>query len=145
MNKVTIKEKSDFISSVGPFKTREKQLNYIWFKSRSLQLFFNKNYFLSPIPATWRCHAEEKWKFKIVWCLNIEYIESLPKNGADYPIIFDDSCEEIPISNTFTDIATAGKHRGLSDIYMKHKLFQHCNLGWDVEHQTMHFVLSNFL
>ena len=58
-----------------------------------------------------------------------------------YLLIFDDSCEEISNSKGFVDIATAGRHRGLSTIYIKDNLFHQSKLGTDVELQNTHIVL----
>ena len=41
----------------------------------------------------------------------------------------------------FVDIATPGRHRGLSTIYIKHNLFHQSKLGRDVELQNTHIVL----
>ena len=73
--------------------------------------------------------------------VNFEFIDSLKNNGTKYLLIFDDSCEEICNSKAFFDIATAGRHRGLSTIYIKHNLFQQSKLGRDVELQNTHIVL----
>ena len=70
--------------------------------------------------------------------VNFESIDSLKNNGTKFLLIFDDSCEEICNSKAFVDIATAGTHRALSTIYIKHNLF---HLGRDVELQNTH----NFL
>ena len=59
--------------------------------------------------------------------VNFEFIDSLKNNGSNYLLIFDDSCEEICNSKAFVDIATAGGHRGLSTIYIKHNLFTRAN------------------
>ena len=55
--------------------------------------------------------------------VNFEFIDSLKNNVTKYLLIFEDSCEEICNSKTFVDIATAGRHRGLSTIYTKHNFF----------------------
>ena len=68
-------------------------------------------------------------------------IENLPNNGTKYLLIFDSSCEEITNSKHFVKIATAGRHRGLNTIYIKHNLFHLSNLGRDVELQNTHIVL----
>ena len=73
--------------------------------------------------------------------VNFEFIDSLKNNGTKYLLIFDNSCEEICNSKAFVDIATAGKHRGLSTIYIKHNLFHQSKLGRDVELQNTHIVL----
>ena len=55
-------------------------------------------------------------------------------------LIFDGSCEEICNSKAFVDNGTAGRHRGLSTIYIKQKLFHQSKLGRDVELQNTHIV-----
>ena len=60
-------------------------------------------------------------------------------------LIFDNSCGEICNSKDFVDIATAGRHQGLSTIYIKHNLFHQSNLGRDVELQNTHIVLFKCL
>ena len=52
--------------------------------------------------------------------VHFDSIDSLKKNGTEYLLIFEDSCEEICTSTAVPDIATAGRHRGLSTIYIKH-------------------------
>ena len=61
--------------------------------------------------------------------VNFKFIDSLKNKGSKYLLIFDDSCEEICNSKALVDIATAGRHRGLSTIYIKHNLFNQTNLG----------------
>ena len=56
-------------------------------------------------------------------------------------VTFDDSYEYICNSKDFVDIATAGRHRGLSTIYIKHNLFHQSKLRRDVELQNTHIVL----
>ena len=73
--------------------------------------------------------------------VNFELIDSLKNNGTKYLLNFDDSCEEISNSKAFVDIATAGGHRGLSTIYIKHNLFHLSKLGRDFELQNTHIVL----
>ena len=73
--------------------------------------------------------------------VNFEFIDSLKNNGTKYLLLFEDSFEEICNSNAFVDIATAGRHRGLSTIYIKHNLFHQSKPGRDVELQNTHIVL----
>ena len=49
------------------------------------------------------------------------------------------------IQKPFVDIATAGRHRGLSTIYIKHNLFHQSKLARDVELQNTHIVLFKSL
>ena len=64
--------------------------------------------------------------------VNFEFFDSLKNNGTKYLLIFDDSCEENCNSKAFVDNATAGRHRGLSTIYIEHNLFRQSKLGGDV-------------
>ena len=70
-----------------------------------------------------------------------EFFDSLKKNGTKYLLNFDDSCEEICKSKTFVDLATAGRHRGLSTIYIKHNLFRMSKLRREAELQNTHILL----
>ena len=77
--------------------------------------------------------------------VNFEVIDSLKNKGTNYLLIFHNSCEEICNSKAFIDIATAGRHRGLSTIYIKHNFFHQSKLGRDVELQNTHIVLFKSL
>ena len=62
---------------------------------------------------------KETENLEFVQGVNFEFIDSLKNNGRKYFLIFEDSCKEIFNSKAFVDIATAGRHRGLSTIYIK--------------------------
>ena len=70
-----------------------------------------------------------------------EFIDSLKNNATEYLLFFGDSCEKICISKAFVDNVFAGRHRGLSTIYITHNLFHESNHGRDVELQNTHIVL----
>ena len=72
--------------------------------------------------------------------VNFEIIDSIKNNGTKHLLIFDVSCEEICNSKALVDIATAGRHRGLSTIYIKHNLFHQSKKGKVVELQNTHIV-----
>ena len=72
--------------------------------------------------------------------VNFEFIDSLKNNSTKCFLKFDNSCEKICNSKAFVDISTAGRHQGLSIIYIKHNLFHQSKLGRDVELQNTHFV-----
>ena len=78
---------------------------------------------------------------EVVQGVSFEFTHSLKNNSTKYLLIFDDSCEKICNSKVFVNIAFAGRHRGLSTIYIKHNLFHHSKLGRDVELQNTHIVL----
>ena len=86
---------------------------------------------------------KENESLEFVRGVNFEFFDSLKKNGTKYLFIFDKSCEEICNSKALVDIATAGRHRGLSTIYIKHNVFHQSKIGRDVELQNTHIVLFN--
>ena len=73
--------------------------------------------------------------------VNFEFIDSLKNNGTKYLLVFDSSCEKICNSKAFVEIATTGRHRGLSTIYIKHILFHQSKLERDNALQNTHIVL----
>ena len=79
---------------------------------------------------------KEVESFVFVQCVNFEFIDSLKNNGTKYLLILDDSGDEICNSNAYVDIATAGRHRRLSTIYIKHNLFHQSKVqNWE-SHQS---------
>ena len=84
---------------------------------------------------------KELENLEFVQGVNFEFIDSLKNYVTKYLLIFDDSSEEICNSKSFVDIATAGRHRGLSTIYIKHNFFHQSKQGRDVELQNTHIVL----
>ena len=55
--------------------------------------------------------------------VDFKLIENLPNIGRKYFLIFDYPLEEISSSKEFVKIATAGRHKSLSTVYIKHNLF----------------------
>ena len=84
---------------------------------------------------------KEIQNLEFVQGVNFELTDSLKNNGRKNLLIFDDSCEEICNSKSLVEIATAGRYRGLSNIYIKRNLFHQSELGRDVELQNTHIVL----
>ena len=142
MNKLISTKNRVFVSLVGPSETGKSQLIYNWLKIGTFQPKFDKIYFFhqhsQPLHNVMQKEIEN---LEFVRGVNFEFIDSLKNNGTKYLLIFDDSCEEICNSKAFVDIATAGRHRGLSTIYIKHNLFHQSKLGRDVELQNTHIVL----
>ena len=142
MNKLIFTKNRVFISLVGPSETGKLQLNYNWLKIGTIQPMFDKIYFFNQHSRPlYIVMQKENENLEFVKGVNFEFIGSLKNNGRKYSLVFDDSCEEICNSKSFVDIATAGRHRGLSTIYIKHNLFHQSKLGRDVELQNTHIVL----
>ena len=142
MNKLISTKNRVFISLVGPSETGKAQLIYKWLKIGIFQQKFDKIYFFyQHSQPLFDVMQKEIESLEFVRGVNFEFIDSLKNNGTKYLLIFDDSCEEIWNSRAFVDIATAGRHRSLSTIYIKHNLFHQSKLGRDVELQNTHIVL----
>ena len=142
MNKLISTRNPVFISLVGPSETGKSQLIYNCLKVGTFQPKFDKIYFFyQHSQPLYDVMQKETGNLEFVQGVNFEFIDSLKNNGIKYLLIFDYSCEEICNSKAFVDIATAGRHRGLSTIYIKHNLFHQSKLGRDVELQNTHIVL----
>ena len=77
---------------------------------------------------------------EFIQVVNFEFIDLLQHNGTKYLLIVDNSCEKICNSKALVDIATSGRHRGLSTFYNKHDLFHQSKLGRDAELRNTHLV-----
>ena len=75
------------------------------------------------------------------WGFYVEQLDTFYHKGTEYLAIFGKYCEEICSSEAFVSIATAGRHGGLSNIYIKHDLFHQSKLRSDVELQNTLNVL----
>ena len=142
MNRLISTKNRVFISLVGPSETGKSHLIHNWLKNGSIQPRFDKIYFFyQHFQPFYNVMQKEIGNLEFVQGVNFDFIVSLKNNGTKYLLIFDDSCEKICNSKAFVDIATAGRHRGLSRIYNKHNLFHQSKLGRDVELQNTHIVL----
>ena len=126
MNKLVSRKNRVFISLVGPSETGKSQFLYNWLKIGTFQIKFDKFFYQHSQPL-YDVMEKEVEKLEFVRGVNFEFIDSLKNNGTKYLLIFDNSCEEICNSKAFVDIATAGRHRGLSTIYIKNNLFTRAN------------------
>ena len=144
MNKVISRKNRVFVSLVGPSETGKLQFIYNWLKVGTFQPKFGKIYFFyQHCQRIYDVMQKEIENLEFVQGVNFEFFESLKNNGTKYLLIFDDFCEEICNSIVFVDIAAAGKHRGLSTIYIKHNLFQQSKLGREVGLQNTHIFSFN--
>ena len=122
-------------------KTGKSQLIYNWLKIGTFQPKFDKIYlFYQHSQPLHNAMQNEIKNLEFVQGVNFEFIDSLKNNGTKNLLIFDDSSEEICNSKAFVDIAAAGRHRGLSTIYIKHNLFHQSKLGRDFVLRNTHIV-----
>ena len=142
MNRLISTKNRIFICLVGPSDSGKTYLIYEWLKVGTFPPNFDKYYFFYQHPQPlYDVMQKEIDNIEVVQGVHFEFINSLKNNGTKYLLIFDDSCAEICNSKEFVDLATAGRHRGFSTIYIKHNLFHQSKLGRDVELQNTHTVL----
>ena len=55
-------------------------------------------------------------------------------------LVYDDSCEEIYNDKEFVKLATAGRHKPLDVIYVKHNLFQESRWSRTIDLNTSHII-----
>ena len=141
MNKLISTKNRVFNSLVGPSETGKSQLIYNWLKVGTFQTKFDKIYFFyQHSQPLYDVMQKEIENLEFVQGIKFEFIDSLKNNGTKYLLIFDNSCEEICNSKAFVDNASAGRHRGLSTIYIKHNRFHQSKLGRNLELQNTHII-----
>ena len=123
-NKLLSTKNRVFISMVGPPETGKLQNIYNWLKIETFQTKFDKVYFFHQhSQPLYDVMEKEIENLEHMHGVNFEIIDSLKNNGTKFLLNFDDLSEEICNSKTFVDIVTAGRHRGLTTIYIKHNFF----------------------
>ena len=141
MNKIISTNERIFISLVGPSGSGKSRLIFDWLQIGTFQPEFDKiYYFYQHYQSLYGAMQTKIKNIEFVQGVDFDTIENLPNIGKTL-LIFDDSCEEISSSKQFVKIATAGRHKGLSTIYIKHNLFHQSRLGRDIELQNTHIVL----
>ena len=70
-------------------------------------------------------------------CANLEFMNSL----ANCLLIIDDSCEEIYNDKVFVKLATAGCHKNIDVIDIKHNLYQQSKWSRTIDLNTTHIIL----
>ena len=123
-NIISTKKKRIFISLVGPNGCGRSHLIHKWLRIGIFQPEFDKiYYFYQHYQSLYGLMSKDVENFEFIEGVDFEFIQNHPNNGTKYLLIFDDSCEEISSSKDFVKIVTAGRHKGLSTIYIKHNLF----------------------
>ena len=142
MNKIIPTKERVFISLVGPSGCGKSRLVFDWLTIGTFQPSFDKVlFFYQHFQPLYECMQKIITNIEFVQGVDFDMINNLPQDKTNYLLVFDDSCEEILRSKEFVKIATAGRHRGLNTIYIKHNLFHKSPIGRDVELQNTHIVI----
>ena len=142
MNKLISTRNCAFISLIGPSETGMSHFIYNWLKTWNIPTKVWQNFFFYQHSQTlYNVMQKEIKNLEFLQVVNFEFIDSLKNNGTEYLIIFHIPCVDICNSKAFVDVATAGRHRGLSTIYIKHNLYHQSKRGREVELQNTQIVL----
>ena len=115
---------------VGLSESGKTQLIYECLINGTFQLRFAKislKFFYQYRQSLYDKMQKEIDCIEFVKGVSFELIDSLKINGTKN-LIFDSYCEEVCSSKEFVKIATSGRHRELSTIYIKHNLFHKSTL-----------------
>ena len=129
-----------FMSLVGASGSGKSYLIYQMLINGTFCPPFKTLYFYQHHPPLYEKMIRKIPNLELVPCLDFEIINSLPNDGTNYLIIFDDSCDEIAKTKEFEKIATARKHKKINCIYVKHKIFHKSPIGRDAELQNTQIV-----
>lgn len=142
MNKVIPSTDRMLMSLVGPSGSGKSELIHKMLLNGTFQPKFDKVfYFYQYYQVLYDRILETVENIEFIKFTDFQMIQKFPNDGTNYLLIFDDSSTEILESKVFEKIATAGRHRKFSVIYIKHNLFHKSSLGRDVELQNTHIIL----
>ena len=108
--------------------------------------FYSKALFSPKFFSIFYFYQHEQPKFKSLEAkLNIQFTKfpsfDLISELENCLLVFDDSCEEIFNDKEFSKLATAGRHKNISVIYVKHNLFQQSKWSRTIDLNTTHIIL----
>lgn len=113
-------------------------LHFFCVVNQQQQQIPTKNVFYQPPPKSDKDEDED------VVNRIVQFVAGVQKSGAQKCLlIFDDSCEEILESKSFSTLATAGRHQNLSVIFIKHNLYQQGKYSVTVDKNTTHILLTS--
>ncbi len=142
MNKIISTKDRCFISIVGPSASGKTELIYHMLTLGTFYPRFDRIiYFFQHFQSIYRKMELEIGQIEFVPCIDFELINQLPNDGTKFLLIFDDSCEEISRNPKFLQLATSGRHRNLSIIYIKHNLFQQSKFSRTLDLNNTHIIL----
>ena len=119
MNKIFSTKEHIYISLLGPSGSRKSHLIHDLLIIGTFLPDFDKIcHFYQHYQSLYRLMSKNIKNNHFIQVVDFEFIQSLPNNGTKYLLIFDDYCEENSSSKEFVKIATAGRHKGLSTIYI---------------------------
>ena len=137
MNKIIPTEDRIFMAVVGPSSCGKTDLIFKMLQGKTFFPKFDKVILLyremQPINVTF----DQKLGVNLKKFVDLKFTQNI----EDWLLIFDDSCEEIFNDKEFVKLATAGRHRNLHVIYIKHNLYQQSRWSRTTDLNTTHIIL----
>lgn len=137
MNKIIPTYDRIFMAVVGPSGSGKTQLIFKMLVGNTFYPKFDNMIFFYKEFQPLYSQMKNKLPISFVRFTNLEFISEL-ENSL---IIFDDSCEEIYNDPQFVQLATAGRHKNLNVIYVKHNLYQQSKYSRTIDLNTSHIIL----
>lgn len=150
MNKIISTDKRIFMCIVGPSESGKTRLIHDMLTFGTFQKPFTKIYYFYR-------HWQPSYAKFIQDISNIEFVqlhddlsivssisESIePHIDNRTLMIFDDVAEEILGNSDFSNLATSGRHKNISIVFIKHNLYQQGKHSVTIDKNTTHLVLMN--
>ena len=142
MNKVILTHDRLFMAVVGPSGCGKTELIFNMLKGHTFYPRFQKiYYFYKEFQLAFSKASREIPGISFIKYNGFE----ITKNLSNCLLIYDDSCEEIFKDDEFVKLATSGRHRKISILYVKHNLFHQSKNSRTIDLNTTHIVLFKSL
>ena len=143
MNKIISTKDCLFMSVSGPSGSGKTHLIFQMFLKGTFYPSYNKIFYfcLHDQPKYRSFVSHNKFDIEFIKWSSFEIVNNL----HDCMIVFDDTCEEIFNEKDFVKLATAGRHKNVHVIYVKHNLFQQSKQSRTIDLNTTHLIFFKSL
>ena len=137
MNKVISTQDRVFMAVVEPSGCGKTELIFKMLSGNTFYPKFNNIIFLYREMQQIYIKMEKTIGVTFKKYANLKFLNSL----ANCLRIIDDSCEKIYNDKEFANMATAGRHKNINVIYIKHNFYQRSKWSRTIELNTKHIIL----
>ena len=137
MKKIISTQDRVFMAVVGPSGCGKTEIIFKMLSGNTFYPKFNHIIFLYREMQQIYVKMEQKLGGIFKKYANLEFLNNL----ENCLLIIDDSCEEIYNDKEFVKLATAGRHKKIDVIYIKHNLYQQSKWSRTTDLNTSHIVL----
>ena len=137
MNKIISTQDRVIMAVVGPSGCGKTELIFEMLIANTFYPKFNNIIFLYREMQQIYIKMEKTLAVNFKTYANLEFLNSL----ANCLLIIDDSCEEICNDKEFVKLATAGRHKNINVIYIKHHLYQQSKWSRTIDLNTTRIIL----